>query len=48
MKAKRDVAEKSAKELYTEYSAAILPVVVKDENDDPGIGSAFHVGSGSF
>lgn len=38
----------SAKELYAEYNAAVLPVVVKDENGDPGIGSAFHVGSGSF
>lgn len=43
------VAEKqSAKELYAEYSAAVLPVVVRDENGDPGLGSAFHVGGGSF
>lgn len=40
--------KKSAKDLYAEYSSAVLPVVVKDENGDPSIGSAFHVGSGSF
>lgn len=38
----------SAKDLYADFNAAILPVVVKDENGDHGIGSAFHVGDGSF
>lgn len=47
-KAEHGAGQLSAKELYAEYSAAVLPVVVKDENGDPGIGSAFHVGSGSF
>jgi len=47
-KAKHGVVKQSAKELYADYSAAVLPVVVKDDNGDPGIGSAFHVGSGSF
>lgn len=40
--------KQSAKELYADYSAAVLPLVVKDVNGDPSIGSAFHVGSGSF
>jgi hypothetical protein len=47
-KTEHDVEKQSAKELYTKYSAGILPVVVRDENGDLGIGSAFHVGSGSF
>lgn len=47
-KAEHDAGQMSAKELYAEFSAAVLPVVVTDENGDPSIGSAFHVGSGSF
>lgn len=47
-KAEHGVGKHSAKELYANYSAAVLPVVAKDDNGDPAIGSAFHVGSGSF
>lgn len=47
-KAEQGLVKWSAKELHAEYSGAVLPVVVKDKNGDPGIGSAFHVGSGSF
>lgn len=47
-KVKHGEEKQSAKELYADYSAAVLPVVVKDDNGDPSIGSAFHVGSGSF
>lgn len=38
----------SAKDLYADFSSAVLPLVVKDENGDQGIGSAFHVGDGSL
>ncbi len=47
-KIEREGTKLSAKDLYAGFSAAILPVVVLDENSDPGIGSAFHVGNGSF
>ncbi|WP_050523532.1 S1 family peptidase [Pseudorhodobacter wandonensis] len=47
-KPERERANLFAKELYTDFSAAILPLVVKDKNGDHGIGSAFHVGDGSF
>jgi hypothetical protein len=45
---KRGGTKISAKDLYADFSAAVLPVVVKDENGDQGIGTAFHVGDGSF
>lgn len=38
----------SAKDLYANFNEAVLPLVVKDKNGDYGIGSAFHVGDGSF
>jgi S1-C subfamily serine protease len=47
-KAERVETNISAKDLYADFSAAVVPLVVKDLNGDPGIGSAFHVGNGSF
>jgi hypothetical protein len=38
----------TAKELYRRYAASLVPVISIDEKGDQGIGSAFHVGDGSF
>lgn len=47
-KPERGGAKFASKDLYADFSAAVLPVVVKDKNGDQGIGTAFHVGDGSF
>jgi hypothetical protein len=38
----------TAKELYRRYAASLVPVISIDGKGDQGIGSAFHVGDGSF
>jgi len=38
----------AAKELYKLYGASLLPVISVNADGDEGIGSAFHVGGGSF
>lgn len=38
----------SAKELYKLYGASLVPVISVNDAGDEGIGSAFHVGGGSF
>lgn len=36
------------RELYAAYAAAVVPLIVQDVQGDEHIGSAFHVGDGSF
>lgn len=38
----------SAKDLYDQYSASMVPLIVTDMKGNEGIGTAFHVGEGSF
>lgn len=37
-----------AKQLYAKYCASVLAVITEDQEGDPHIGSAFHVGDGFF
>lgn len=43
-----DRSDINPKELYQKYAAAMVAIITKDKNGDEGIGSAFHVGDGSF